>query len=63
MRTVPPRRLEQMDALRTRLQPRLASARWWSGAGEGNVACEERRQLLRMGHPEAAGERSCATSG
>jgi hypothetical protein len=29
----------------------------------GNVACEERRQLPRMGHPEAAGERSCATSG
>ena len=63
MRTVPPRRLEQTYDLRTWLQPRFASGRWWSGVGTGHVACEERRQLLRMGHTEAAGEESCETSG
>ena len=63
MQTTPPRRLEQMYDLRTRLQPRFASGRWWSGAGVGNMACEERRQLLQMGHTEAAGERFYDTSG
>jgi hypothetical protein len=33
------------------------------GRWDGTVACEERRQFLRMGHPEAAGERSYETSG
>ena len=63
MRTVPPGRLEQTYALRTRLQPRFTGGRRWSGSGTGNVACEEQRQRLRMGHTEAAGEQSCETSG
>jgi hypothetical protein len=29
----------------------------------GSVACEVWRQLLRMGHPEALGERFYETSG
>lgn len=53
MRTVPPRRLGQTYDLRTWLQPRFTGGRGWSGSGAGNVACEERRQRLRMGHTEA----------
>jgi hypothetical protein len=63
MRTVPPRRLGQTYDLRTWLPPTFTGGSGWSGSGVGNVACEERRQRLRMGHPEAAGEPSCETSG
>ena len=45
-----------------RLPPRFTGGRGWSGIGTGNVACEARRQRLRMSHTEAAGEQSCETS-
>jgi hypothetical protein len=39
-------------------QRQMVVGRW-----DGTVACEEWRQLLRMGHTEGAGERSYETSG
>jgi hypothetical protein len=63
LRTVPPRGLEQPHALRMRLRPRCARGRWKVGRWGGTVAWEDGRQPVQMGHTEAAGQRSCETSG
>jgi hypothetical protein len=63
IRTSPSCGLEQTHDFRVRLRPWVPPRQMLLGDRGETVACKERRQLLRMGHPEAAGERSCATSG
>jgi hypothetical protein len=55
--------LERTHDFRLRLQPVVPPRQMVLGRWGGTGACEERRQRLRMGHPEAAGERSYETSG
>jgi hypothetical protein len=63
IRTSPSCGLEQTHDFRVRLRPWVPPRQMLLGGWGGTVTCEERRQLLRMGHTEASGERSCETSG